>query len=655
MAVDMLCEVDKQFFYDNMLTDEDFQFDISSNFDVSSEENLLKCLREDELTEDVIQDDSRSSGSQNEEHHFSVKYSPEPLSSPPYHMEIKVEPFSPYSSSASSPENVWTPEIDVPVISIPDSSADASTALLLADTPPNTPPSMTECMTNTTSVMEKSILQTVGSTGSVSVASTSPSIISQPAVNVIIPGFPLQTKPVINNTTVSPSSGSCNPLILTPEQFAKFTAGTLKIKTASKVGTQTPLNSRSSSVLQSSDKPVKSTKTRCSPFNAGEKVVSKNGFVKLSSVADVTALKRQQRMIKNRESACLSRKRKKAYLQKLENEVKEISKENARLKMENAHLKQRVCELENEKQSLIKLLPQKAVKKTTCLMIILFLFSMNFKDPLGGFFSGKDGSTHLARPVNHHVGRTLLWDAEDTDKAERNMTSKFVKPFHINDNEVPTVYSNEWENENSSSMCPTFINRTESLRLENDLRGWVQRVEKKQKLKESKLEQTVKDKQNILPIPKLQLWKKKKIDMKDSWLRRRGGNEIQVYETPRRSYEDFFDAIHRRDDTFYFVSFSGDHLLLPATAHNKTLRPRMSLVMPAMTFNDTVGTLNEHISMMQIDCEVMNTKLVYVKESVIPEHLRQKQNGTEAPQDDKPYQYSVPRKLRGLSKSKPSN
>lgn len=64
-------------------------------------------------------------------------------------------------------------------------------------------------------------------------------------------------------------------------------------------------------------------------------------------------------------------------------------------------------------------------------------------------------------------------------------------------------------------------------------------------------------------------------------------NEIQVYEAlpERYLFEAFFKAIERKDDTFYVVSFSDDHLLLPATEHNNTVRPRMSLLLPAMPLN----------------------------------------------------------------------
>lgn len=67
-------------------------------------------------------------------------------------------------------------------------------------------------------------------------------------------------------------------------------------------------------------------------------------------------------------------------------------------------------------------------------------------------------------------------------------------------------------------------------------------------------------------------------------------NEIQVFApTPEQLYSEFFEAINRQDDTFYVVSFTDQHLLLPALHHNKTRRPKMSLIMRSMLPNGEFG------------------------------------------------------------------
>ncbi|XP_017121327.1 uncharacterized protein LOC108142153 [Drosophila elegans] len=85
----------------------------------------------------------------------------------------------------------------------------------------------------------------------------------------------------------------------------------------------------------------------------------------------------------------------------------------------------------------------------------------------------------------------------------------------------------------------------------------------------------------------------------------------------QREQINLISVIKRRDDTFYVLSFNMDHVLLPALKYNSSERPKMSLVLPL----ENPG-LNGGIKLMQVDCEVFNTKEFEVKPHMIPVSLR---------------------------------
>lgn len=83
-------------------------------------------------------------------------------------------------------------------------------------------------------------------------------------------------------------------------------------------------------------------------------------------------------MIKNRESACLSRKKKKEYVTNLEEQMNQLAKENKELRHENDTLKARVRELESEKTLWVDTVFNSSnVKKGTALFTLLFVVSLN--------------------------------------------------------------------------------------------------------------------------------------------------------------------------------------------------------------------------------------------------------------------------------------
>lgn len=331
---------------------------------------------------------------------------------------------------------------------------------------------------------------------------------------------------------------------------------------------------------------------------------------------EIKALKRQQRMIKNRESACLSRKKKKEYVSSLEKQIYELQQENEQLKMENTNLKQKLSSLERTSATnKFKSLNFNTNKKSAAILLgIVFMVSLNvngFKD----MFSQSNQLDILSNdePISAQYarhGRTLLWTSRDQTREEDE--DSFRKNISI-----------------PQPMCPMYINQSESIRLDYELRRWIGGKSDQNNLKKGKLDASVTGKFLSSPLHVMKKAKRRRnlSERSKSEIHRKTtepsiSNAVEVFSPIIKEHASLFEALGRRDDTFYVVWFSGEHLLLPASSKNSTGRPRMSLVLPALPMNETFSTPANHITMMQIDCEVTNTQLLHLQQSIIPNHLK---------------------------------
>ncbi len=279
----------------------------------------------------------------------------------------------------------------------------------------------------------------------------------------------------------------------------------------------------------------------------------------------------------------------------------------------------------------------------------LSLFGGNyFLFPLSGDFSNKPAAFPPSNPLQGdpakasakmavdpasiHHGRSLLWSDDGDDG-----------------NVIPSApAANASASAGPPPICPMYFNQTESIRLDSQLRGWF-RVDpslqgpaeaaeaaapvsdvrhrpsyhhhrhhypqqQQQPRQASSPEETSLGHYKRQHVPggiyhmliadQVGAPAEDKAKPRSSSSSSPGGavtlydDSVSADSAPRFSYEAFFEAIDRRDDTFYVVSFSGDHLLLPAqqqgpssssssTAGNSTnsQRPRMSLILPSVALS----------------------------------------------------------------------
>ncbi|XP_076195960.1 cyclic AMP-dependent transcription factor ATF-6 alpha isoform X2 [Aptenodytes patagonicus] len=370
---------------------------------------------------------------------------------------------------------------------------------------------------------------------------------------------------------------------------------------------------------------------------------------------DVNVLRRQQRMIKNRESAFQSRKKKKEYMLGLEARLEAALLENEKLKKENSTLKRQLDEVVLENQKLKVSSPK---RRTLCVMVILAFIILNY-GPLSVLEKDPNGVDSTASS-SHRTRNLLEFSASQESSTAQKIPGDIIPEksnrydHSVSDNKALMIVSEEplLYISPPPPPCQPLINRTESLRLNHELRGWVHRHEV-ERTRSRRLSNNQQQKARVMQSSLSEKADSQLMAMPytDTSLRN-SGNELQVYYASPRSYQDFFEAIRRREDTFYVVSFRRDHLLLPATTHNKTRRPKMSIVLPAVNINENVINGQDYEVMMQIDCEVMDTRILHIKSSSVPPYLReQRRNHTNTFYSASPSVTEMPHALRAIVKS----
>lgn len=300
-----------------------------------------------------------------------------------------------------------------------------------------------------------------------------------------------------------------------------------------------------------------------------------NNSSKASSPIDKILIKKA-RLIRNRESALQSRRKKKEYVQNLEVEIGNLKKELLQLKEENSQLKARLMSYTNFTCRCASSITSKlaTVKSTSLLLAFVFMLCINII-PMGGYFT-----------ITNHIQKSMTQTNKINSFNSRHLL--FVENGS-NENNDTSIEGN------SNDEIPLYFNQTDRIRkanIENVLR-WIPQPDlfntskifmKEYDFSEDPLQEKLAKmyEKSREQLKKNSSTNKKKTKKNVSAEKKATGNIQQnLYNPSFFKLHEFFDEIKRKDDTFYVFSFKGEHMLLPALhTQNFSQIVKMNLIMP---------------------------------------------------------------------------
>ncbi|KRX78290.1 Cyclic AMP-dependent transcription factor ATF-6 alpha [Trichinella sp. T6] len=331
----------------------------------------------------------------------------------------------------------------------------------------------------------------------------------------------------------------------------------------------------------------------------------------------------EQNKMRNRESSRQFRLRRKDYVTSLEAKISKLENENLLLKRENDALKSTVSnllfEMENLKLELASRLEStstvtinespKRRKDAVFVAVLLLMFTFNLSPAYFLSFTGKNTGA-FDEQLHVHLISSRLSDANLKKRSHGNFPDRV--------NRTKREILNQGEETASSYPCKSdsYLNKTETFRLTMELNRWANRHQynKKSDKKQGTKSRVQRAKSRVKNRSTDAIFAFKH-DKKSLKLKKMFSNGKMNWNYLKAvDWSHVLSALNRRNDTFYVVSLFKDYFVVPAASYNRTTRPRISLLAPFMPFDDSVPVSFENIAMLQIECEVMNTQLLNLRD-----------------------------------------